>query len=403
MFARFPRAAALAPLLLAATVAARAENVTIDQQVFTPEKSTVTVKGLQAIDSSLSKDAIVRMLAPGTPAAERADLIKNFKASKLTIPTVEVKDAKGAFLTVRDIAADSIDGGRFAKFTVAGAEGASGEDMKFKANALTLEDGDFSSVAAALAAGDPKQMGARVGAAKFDGFAATIREDGPKDKVGLVNVAMLGAESRTVMEGDVPKSATFAVRNMTVTPQKGSKLGRDLTAFGYDKLDASMKGAVAYDLATRAFRIDDFTIDGVNAGALTLKAALGNVEKTFSAADPNQRLAAFMGADVSELSLKFVNAGLFDRALAYVAGQRSKETVRAEWAKAAGQYVPIMLGGDAGALTIASEVQKFINDPKNLTIVASGKNGPVKLLDVPAMKDPGALLARVNLKAAANQ
>lgn len=402
MFARFPRAAALAPLLLAATVGARAENVVIDQQVFTPEKSTVTLKGLQATDSSLSKDDLVKMLSPGTPDAERARLIKAFKASKLAIPTVEVKDAK-SLLTVRDVAATGIDGGRFARLTVAGADGTSGEDMKFKANALTMEDGDFSTLATALAAGDAKQFGARVGSAKFEGFTATLREDGPKDKTGLVDIAMAGAESRTVMEGDLPRTATFAVRNMTVTPQKGSKLGRDLTAFGYDKLDVGLRGAVSYDLANRAFRIDDFTIDGVNAGALTLTTALGNVDKTFAATDPNQRLAAFMGADMSELKLKFVNSGLFDRALAYTAGSRSKETVRAEWAKAAGQYIPIFLGGDAGALALAGQVQAFVNDPKSLTLTAKGKTGPVKLLELPGLKDPGELLKRIDLSASANK
>ena len=402
MLARLPRAAALAPLLLVAAVGARAETVTIDQQVFTPEKSTVTVKGLQAVDSSLSKDAIVKMLAPATPAAERADLIKSFKASRLVIPSVEMKDAKGA-ITVRDIAADRVDGGRFAKLTVAGAEGASGEDVKFKANALTMEDGDFSSLASALAAGDPKLMTGRVGSSKFDGFTATIREDGPKDKVGFVDLSMGGAESRTVMEGDVPKTASFAVRNMVVTPGKGSKLGRDLTAFGYDKLDFGAKGAVSYDLANRAFKIEDFTVDAVNAGALTLTAALGAVEKTFAAADANQRMAAFMGANLADASVKFVNAGLFDRALAYVAGTKSKETVRAEWAKAAGQYIPIVLGGDAGALALAGEVQKFINDPRSLVITAKGKGGPVALMELPGLKDPAALLQRVELGAAANK
>lgn len=402
MTLHFARAAALAPLMLVAAVAARAETVSIDQQVFKTAKATVTMKGLQAVDSSLSKDAIVKMLTPGTPDAERAALIKSFKASKLTIPSIELRDPKGA-LTVRDVAADKIDGGRIGKFTVAGAESSGNEDVKLKVNALTLEDGDFSSVAAALLAGDPSQVGGRVGFVKFDGFTASFREEGPKDKTGLVDVSLASLESRTAMEADIPKTGTFVLKNMVVSPQKGSKLGRDLTAFGYDKLDMGVKGAFAYDVASKAFKLDDFTIDGVGAGALTLTAALGNVDKTFAASDPNQRIAAFLGADIPEMKLKFVNAGLFDRALAYVAAKRSKETVRAEWAQAAGQYIPIFLGGDAGALALAAEVQKFINDPKSLVLTAKGKGGPVRIIELPGLKDPAALLKRVELTAAANQ
>jgi hypothetical protein len=114
-------------------------------------------------------------------------------------------------------------------------------------------------------------------------------------------------------------------------------------------------------------------------------------------------MAAFMGANVADVAVKFANAGLFDRALAYVAGTKSKETVRAEWAKAAGQYIPIMLGGDAGALALAGEVQKFINDPRSLVITAKGKNGPVALMELPGLKDPAALLQRVELGAVANK
>jgi hypothetical protein len=398
---RFSRVAVLAFSLVAAG-AARAETVTIDQQVFTAPKGTITLKNVQAVDSSLSRDDLIKLFSPATPDVERAALLKAFKATKLTIPSIEVKDGKSV-VAIRDVAADKIDSGRVAKLTVAGADASSGDDFKLKANALTLEDGDFSSLAPALVTGDVKQFAGRVGAARFDGLTATVREDGPKDKVGFIDLAIGGAESRTTMEGDVPKAASFSVRNMVVAPQKGAKMARDLSAFGYEKLDLGVKGAVAYDIASKGFSLDDLTIDGVNAGALTLAAKLGNVDKTFGSSDAAQRFAAFMGADLSQLTIKFADAGLMDRALAYAAGKGSKEGMRAEWAKAAGQYVPVMLGGDAGALAIAAEVQKFINSPKNLTITATGKAGPVRLLDLPGLKDPSELLKRIDLKAIANQ
>ena len=67
------------------------------------------------------------------------------------------------------------------------------------------------------------------------------------------------------------------------------------------------------------------------------------------------------------------------------------------------RYIPIFLGGDAGALALAAEVQKFINDPKSLVLTAKGKGGPVRIIELPGLKDPAALLKRVELTAAANQ
>lgn len=402
MFSFASRAAALAPFMLIATVSAQAETLRIDQHVFPAPKGAVTLKNVEVVDSSLSRDDFVKMLAPDTAPAERAALIKNFKATRLSIPTVEAKNDEMT-ATARDIVLDRVDAGKFDKFVVAGAEAVGGDDLRLKANALTVEGGDFSTVATALIAGDPSRFGARARVMKFDGLTATIRETGPKDKAGLVDVSLAGVRSNSTIEGDVTRSSTFAVDHLVVAPQKGGKLHRDLAAFGYERLDLGVKGVANYDPATKALIVENLTFDGVGAGALTVTASLGDVDKTYDAADPATRLAAFIGANISRATLSYVDSGLFERALAYSAGKKSKETLRREWAQTAGLYLPMLLGGDAGALLIAAAAQKFINDPKSLTLTATGKSGPVRLVELPGLKDPGAFFQRVDLTAVANQ
>lgn len=402
MFSFASRAAALAPFLLVATVSAHAETLSIDQQVFTVKDGTVTLKNVEVVDANLSRADFVKMLAPETTDAERAALIKSFKASRVSIPTVEARNGEKFTMTVRDILVDKIDAGQVAKLTVAGADASAGEDVRVNAKALMIEGFDFSTIATALVARDPSQFGARASAMTFDGLTATVREVGPKDKAGLIDIALAGARANSVIENGVTRSSNFFVDHLVVAPQKGGKLQRDLAAFGYERIDIGVKAAATYDPATKTFNVEYFTLDGAGAGALTLAALMGDVDKTYDAAEPAVRRAAFIGSNLSRVSLAYVDAGLFDHALAYMAGKRSKETLRREWAQAAGVYLPMALGGDASALLVAAAVQKFINDPKSLTLTATAKAGPVRVLELPALKDPGAFFQRFDLTATAN-
>jgi hypothetical protein len=403
MSVSFARATALSVAFCAVSLApALAQNVAIPEQVFKTGATTVTLRGVAVAGSSASQADVVKMLSPQTPAVERAALLKTFKASKFAIPTVEVKDEK-VTVTIRDMVAEGIDAGKVSRLGVAGAEGSGDKGLKFKVRPLTAENGDLTPLLTALTTGDFGSAAPRFAGFKSDGFEASFMEDGPKERAGRIDLSLASMEGKNVMAGDVFTSGTFVMKNLVVIPEKTGKMGRDLAAFGYDKLDIGMTSSAAYDQATKALKIDDFSITGVGAGALTLKGALGGVEKSFASSDRNAMLAAFIGADVSMLELKYVDSGLFDKALAYAAGKSDPKTVREQWKGAAGLYVPAILGGDPSAVALAAEVQKFIADPKNLTLTATGKAGPVKLIELPGLKDPTALLKKVNLTAAANK
>jgi hypothetical protein len=378
-----------------------AENLQIPEQILVSGKNKIVIRNLEAIDTNATAASVLKMFSPETTEAERVGLLKGFKAAKLVIPRIEVTNDKTT-IVIRDVRADGVDGGKVAKATIAGAEASDDKGFQLKARGLTVDDSDLSSFTNVLLTSDVKTASPRVGAFRFDGLDAVVVEDGPKDKTGKINLSLGGVEAKNAYAGDLYTSGVFTVKNLVISPEKASKMGRDLASFGYDKLDLGLTSTLAYDPASKALNLSDLTISGVGAGALSLKAQLGGVEKGFASPDRNQQIAAFIGADISSIQLKHVDAGLFQKALAFAAGKRDPNAVREEWKAAAGQYIPLVLGGDQQATAFAAEVQKFIADPRSLTLTATGKVGPVKIMELPTLKDPASALRKINLTASAN-
>ena len=86
-------------------------------------------------------------------------------------------------------------------------------------------------------------------------------------------------------------------------------------------------------------------------------------------------MGALAGGGIAAIEVKFVNAGLFEKSVAYFAAQQktTPEAVKKQWAAAAGQMLPAVLGGDPSALKVAAEAQKFIAAPTNLTIARASE------------------------------
>ncbi|MBK9082722.1 MAG: hypothetical protein IPL88_11910 [Rhizobiales bacterium] len=409
VFAAAGGGAQIAGVPLAPAAFAQVATVTLDNHVIKPKpETTITLKRVEVTKTNLSRDEVIKLLAPETSNEERTAIAKRMKAERFAIPSAEVK-AKNGVSTLTDFVATNIDSGKLAKAGIASFQG-SGTDNKdkpisIKSGPITLEDADLSGVATALSTGDPTGLQARLGRFSWSGFDMTFTEEGPKDKAGQIRIAIASVDMKNAYEGEVFKNGVTTLKNLVIEPSKGSKMERDLSPFGYSRLDLGMNISAAYDQAKKALTVDDWTIDGAGMGALTLKTALGSIDKGLFSADKNQQLAALIGGDVSRLELKFANAGLVDRALAYVGEQQKKSPadLRKEWGGMVGQMLPAVLGGDPSALALAGEVQKFIADSKNLTIAATGKAGPVKFIDLAGIKNPQALLQKVKLEAAANK
>jgi hypothetical protein len=175
--------------------------------------------------------------------------------------------------------------------------------------------------------------------------------------------------------------------------------------FGYNQVDMGVRGEGTYNPATKGYDLTDFTINGINAGVLTLKGLFGNIgPEAFNGAQM-ARIGALMGGDVSNISLRYADNGLFDKALVFFAKMNNKDpmAVRQEWAGMIAGILPMMTGGDPGALKIAGAVSDFIKAPKSLTISLKGKGGPVRFADLQQISDPATLLQKIEVEASANK
>jgi hypothetical protein len=62
-----------------------------------------------------------------------------------------------------------------------------------------------------------------------------------------------------------------------------------------------------------------------------------------------------------------------------------------------------MLGGNPAGLALGAEAQKFVAEPKSLTVSAKVKNGALKASDFLAIGDPAEFAGKLDITAAANR
>lgn len=400
-----------AALFLAASglAAFAQQDVTLENIVVGKEagKGGLSIPRVEVKGSTLGQAELKRLFSSEIEESEARDLVSRFKAQSLSIPLAEAKDDEAAG-ALKGVVATGIDGGRIGKFAIASFEMKGKDDDgaafdfrtgKFEANGI-----DMSFLLDAAAG---RELAPHIRSMVWEGFAGTFTESGAKkgQKPGVVNATLAAISAGTDFEGfDKPSKGEFSLRNLVLAPDKESKFGRDLAAFGYDRLDLGLRLAGGHDPAQRKAEVQDFTISSEGVGSLQFKAALGNVDKGLWSSDRTVQAAALLLADASRLEMNFSNAGVFEKSIAYVARmqKRKPEDLRKEWAGLAGQLLPALMGGDPTALKLAAEVQKFIMEPKSLRIVVTAKGGSLPLAQLASMSQPMELLQKINIEAQAN-
>ena len=382
-------------------------DVTLDNfTAKTPNGGALVVAHAEFVNANLSKDEIEKLLTPDTPAADERDLIAKLKADKISIPSIAV-DGPEAKVRLTDLVATGIDGGKIASFSVGGFE-ASGTDkdgaFSVKSGALKLDGVDAS--AALKVDTDPQEalQKARLGALTWSGIDI-VAPDTSETPAKTMHLSIGSLEIHSDYAGDLFRQGSTKAIGLVFEPAPDSSAGKSLASVGYAKIALSASVAASYKADAKTLSLDDFAIDGVDMGSIALKANFSDVAPALFGADEAGRMQALYESGVISLELKLVNAGLFEKALAFYAKQQGEdpEALKKQAAAAVGQMAPLLLGGDAAALKAAAEAQKFIQSPKNLTIALKAKSGALKAADFMAMSDPTAFASKVEIAATANQ
>ena len=161
---------AASALLAALAAPAAAEDLVIDNLAFKSlDGDAFAIAHLEFVNTNLSKDEIIRLLTPDSPADDDRALAQKFKADRISIPSIDILGKDGSKIHLAGLTADHVDAGQIDGLDLAWFE-ATGTD---KDGALTIKCGalhiDGLDVAQLLAGDD----GDRARPARLGGLTLT--------------------------------------------------------------------------------------------------------------------------------------------------------------------------------------------------------------------------------------
>jgi hypothetical protein len=387
--------------------AAGVSNVTLENfNATSKDGSKIFIKRADFIGANLTQDEIAKLLSPETPDKEEIELVKRLSADKISIPSIEVTPKEGGKITLHDFSADDVAAGKVGKIMIAGIDGAGTEDgaaVAIRSGALRLEGADLAGVLKATGAAGEAARG-HIGHLVWESvdIVAPDKESGPGK---TIHIALGSFELSSDYDGDTLKKGATVLKGLIIEPAPGSEFATGLAALGYPRLEIAAAIGARYQANDKTLSLDDLTIEGVQMGLVGVKASFGDVDPALiSSGDRSQRMQALMGCSIAALEVKIVNAGLFEKALAYYAKQQgtTPDALRQQVSAAAVQLTPLILGGDPSSLKLATEAKKFIDQPNNLTVSIKAKGAPLKAADFMA-GDPSDIVGKVDISATANQ
>ena len=390
---------------------AQTNNVVLENvSVAVKDKGATVFKRIEVTNTNLTKDELAKLFSGAASKDDAAALIKKMKADKISIPEAVFTDKDSTF-TFRDFLATGVNEGKVANAVLKSVDGtgkSKGGSVTFKAGALELQGLGFGSAISAMTGGDLTDGSAQIGKMSFAGFQMTMPDDDTKaDAPGgnLIKISLASLTAESTYDGEIPLKGKGEAKGLVIEPPKNSEFGKSLASFGYDKITVGFVASGNYDKTKKTYDLDNFTISGVNAGAVGMKILLGGIEPSVFSANKEAKLMGLMGGDVSSFSLRFDNAGLFEKGVDFTAKQQKKspDALKKEWSAMATQFLPLILGGDPASLKLAEAAAKFIATPKNITISIKSKGAPLKFVELMQIRDPNALLKLVNIDAVAGQ
>ena len=407
-FAALSAGVALFALLSVFVAPAAADDVTIDNLAFKSlDGDSFAIAHVEFSNTNLSKEEVVKLLTPDTPADDDRALAQKLKADKIAIPSIDILGKDGSKIHLAGLIANHVDAGKIEALDVASLEATgtdNGGSVAVKSGALHLDGLDVAQLLADDDPANPAPSPSRVAGVTLSGLDIVAPD--PENAPGqTIHIAIGSLEVRNEYAGASIKQGDAKVAGIVIEPSPGSDAGKNLASLGYSKLELTMTMGVKYEAETKSFALENFAIDGAQMGSVGLKANFTEVSPQLFGADSAGRMQALFDAGVASLEIKLVNGGMFEKALAYYAKQQglSPDKLRAQWSAMVGQIAPVMLGGSSAGLALGAEAQKFVAEPKTLSISAKVKSGALKASDFMAIGDPTEFAGKLDISAAANR
>lgn len=377
------------------------------------DSSTLSIEKVEVVNTNLSADEVRHLFSGRAKPEEALAATARMTAERLTIrgAVLAGDDGKISFGT---FTATAIDKGRFKKAGLDKIEaniksgGKSGE-ARVVSRPIEMENGDIGTLIAAAQKGDLESAVVLMGRFDWRGFEASMVDpDVPANAPGgnVARVSLASLTGVTEYSGTVPLRMSGEARGILIELPPASSAGQQLKAFGYDRIELGFAAQATYDPGRRVLNLQEYSFSGVQAGKLSMGGVFtGIAPELLAGGDSAARERAGASAGIAELDLRFVDAGLANRAFAFAAASQGKApaALQAETAAMAGQLLPLLLGGDPSALALAQSLQTFLRDPRSFTLKLKARGAPVPVARLSSIADPASFLALVEVTLLANQ
>ncbi len=214
-----------------------------------------------------------------------------------------------------------------------------------------------------------------VGTISFVGVGADITSDqvgNERLKFSMKNATLATEHPYNGLPTDI--ALTIDDFRVLIPSPSQAQTARDLHDMGYDAVELSLQMSASWNEANKEV-VSDISLRAADAGAVTLRARLGNISKEAFSSKPAVAESASSKATVKSLVFAVKDAGLFDRVLANEARKesRSTEDVRRDFLFQSGAAVASVLGTTPAAGVVARAIADFIKRPGELEFSIKAK------------------------------
>ncbi len=390
---------------LAAAPAAAADIVIPEATVDWGDGAKIKLKTITLKDCNLTQDEAVKLFSGGLTREDAGAMLARMTAGEAHIAEADMTTGAGDHLTVKDIAAQAIAQGGAENLTIAATEGVIPDDAGdsyLHFGALRINRVALSDLVAALQAGDPALAALRFSHLAWDGGDLSVVDKGtPAGAPGGNRIKLQLGPARIDQNFDAkgaPLDAAASMTGLSLKMPPQSRLGAVLNAYGYPEIDADFAFSGVYDPATKIYQLKNDAIELKKIGRVTLSAQFSGLSETAFLGDREAREKAMLDATLDWARVEVANAGLFDKVVAFASLSQGKtpEAVKADWRAIIAQ-APLLFSGAPAIAVVAKELDRFVADPKALTLSVKAKGSPLKMSEFVHIADPTDFLNRLEM------